>query len=454
MIRLALLEDLVHQLEGHLAASAPEEDGAFFLLRRGAGETGQRLVAGDLILPPEGAWERQGKGQLRPSAPWLSAAISAAVEAESGLLFVHSHPGAVGPARLSRVDETAVQALGETIATILDGPFAATVAHESTWAGVLWSNGKLEPIDRISAEGRGTRFLSPVGRDENDRDLDNRQRDALGAVHDRLRTLSVGVIGCGGLGSPIAEQLVRMGVAEIVLVDHDALDTESNVRRVFGSTRRDLHATVPPPKVDVVGRHLESLDLETQVKRVNADVRSEHAFRTLLDTDVVISGTDTHASRAVINDLPSTYLLPVIDVGVRVGHRSNAGLAGLVAELRLLTPDRPCLWCRGAINADAIRAENLPDEEREALEREGYVVGGIGEPVPSVAALTVLGSGMATCGLIGLLSSEGSVVASGWVLDGLYGDAFETGFGEPDPKCRCRDQIARADTSPPPLHKL
>jgi molybdopterin/thiamine biosynthesis adenylyltransferase len=66
--------------------------------------------------------------------------------------------------------------------------------------------------------------------------LDARQRDALGGVHDQLRHLSVGVVGCAGLGSPVAEQLVRMGVAEIVIVDPDVLDTESNVRRVFGST--------------------------------------------------------------------------------------------------------------------------------------------------------------------------------------------------------------------------
>jgi molybdopterin-synthase adenylyltransferase len=194
-----------------------------------------------------------------------------------------------------------------------------------------------------------------------------------------------------------------------------------------------------------------ALGLGTRVRRFHADVRTEIAYKALLDTDVVISGTDTHGSRAVINDLPSTYLLPVIDVGVRVGHRKNNLLAGLVAELRLLTPDRPCLWCRGAINADAIRAENLPAEERGALQREGCVVGSVGEPVPSVAALTVLGSGMATCALIGMFSSEGQVFPSGWILDGLYGDAFDSAPASPDPSCRCREQLALADNSPPPL---
>jgi hypothetical protein len=451
MIRLALLEQARDELERLLGASAPREEGAFLLLREGQGRQGTRLLAGDLLVPPADAWERQAKGALRPTARWLSAVISRAVDAKCGLLFVHSHPGAHHPAGFSRVDVDALTALGETIAPMLDGPFAAAVVHTETWAGLLWRDSQLHPIGPIVAVGKGMRILSAVPQERDEPALDSRQRDALGVVHDRLRPLSVGLVGCGGLGSPIAEQLVRMGVAELLLLDHDALDTESNVRRVFGSTAADLRATVPPPKVDVVGRHLESLGLTTQVRRINGDVRGEAAFRSLLDTDVVVMGTDTHGSRAVVNELASTYLLPVVDVGVRVGARKGGVLSGLVSELRLLAPARPCLWCRGAISADVIRAENLPEEERQRLQAEGYIVGVPTGPVPSVIALTVLGAAMATCSLIGLLSDDGDIVPSGYVFDGMLGDAFETHPTEPKPDCRCRTQLGLGDTSPPPF---
>ena len=46
-----------------------------------------------------------------------------------------------------------------------------------------------------------------------------------------------------------------MGVGELTLVDHDSLDTPSNVRRVFGSSSVDPAATTRLAKVDVVGRH-------------------------------------------------------------------------------------------------------------------------------------------------------------------------------------------------------
>jgi hypothetical protein len=171
----------------------------------------------------------------------------------------------------------------------------------------------------------------------------------------------------------------------------------------------------------------------------------------LLDADVVICGTDTHGSRAVVNELASSYLLPVIDVGVRVGAKTSGVLAALVAELRVLTPVTPCLWCRSAISADIIRAENLPAAERAQLEAEGYLVGGVGGPAPSVVALTVLGSSLATCALLVLLSEEGGAAPSGVIVDGFLGYSVETRPTEPVPGCRCRLRLGLGDAEPPPL---
>ena len=66
------------------------------------------------------------------------------------------------------------------------------------------------------------------------------------------------------------------------------------------------------------------------------------------------------------------------------------------------------LWCRGAINAHTIRAENLPAAQRKRLQKEGYVVEGVGEPVPSVVALTVLGPSWPICHLVRFSVERGS----------------------------------------------
>jgi molybdopterin-synthase adenylyltransferase len=180
-------------------------------------------------------------------------------------------------------------------------------------------------------------------------------------------------------------------------------------------------------------------------------VRHEHVCREVLDTDVVLCCTDTHGSRAILNDLAFGYLLPVIDVGVQAGAKKNADLAALVAEISVLTPVTPCLWCRGRISADVIRAENLPPDQRDRLAREGYLIGGVGEPAPNVMALTALGAGLATCALLALLSSEGAVCPSGYWIDGLMGDSGELGPAEPVTACRCRSRLGVGDTQPPPF---
>jgi molybdopterin/thiamine biosynthesis adenylyltransferase len=456
MNRLALLQIDVAEITDVLTASAPLEEGCFLLLREGKGVKGRRLLAVDPIFAPADGWEAQAPDQLRPSARWISATISRAIEEKAGLLFVHSHPNPAYPIGFSHTDRSAILSLSETIGPILEGPFAAAVVHPHGWVAAIAEEGELRMLDRIVAVGRTLRFLNrvdsaPARRVTDVPGLDDRQRDALGVVHELVRSLHVGVVGAGGLGSPIAEQLARMGAGEVTIVDHDALDTPSNVRRVFGSTISDLRGSEPPAKVDVVGRHLDQLGLSRPMIRVAADVRRESAFRQLLDTDIVICGTDTHGSRAVINELASTYLLPVIDVGVKAGAKKNGDLAALVAEVRVLTPTTPCLWCRNSISSDVIRAENLPPEQRQRLVQEGYIVGGVGEPAPSVIALTVLGSGLATCALLALLTGEGDVCPSGYIIDGLMGDGLETQPTEPEPNCRCSTQMGLGDTEPPPF---
>jgi molybdopterin/thiamine biosynthesis adenylyltransferase len=452
MRRLLLPTEIADTVRDYLFAAAPMESGCFCMMRQGQGTRGTRLLVGEPLLPSDDAWDCQHPDQLTPSAQWMSACISAASRERCGLLWVHSHPDPSFPVDFSPVDRRTLAVWATTMPDLIDGPFAAAVVSPHGWAAELAINGKMEPIERISAVGRNLRTLNPSTiRALRVDGIDSRQRDALGKAHDRMRELTVGLVGAGGLGTPLAEEIVRMGAAELVIVEHDLLDTPSNVRRVFGSKRSHLDQDPAPSKVDVIADHLDQIGLDTVIRRVDADVRTETAFRELLDCDIVISATDTHGSRAVINDLPSTYLLPVIDVGVRAGARRSGELGGLLAEIRVLTPITPCLWCRRVLDPFIIRAENLPDDERDRLRSEGYLPGGFGEPEPSVVALTVLGAGLAACALLTMLSEEGDVAPSGYWVDGFLGDSRELDPREPVEGCRCRAQLGMGDMCPPSL---
>jgi hypothetical protein len=71
--------------------------------------------------------------------------------------------------------------------------------------------------------------------------------------------------------------------------------------------------------------------------------------------------------------------------------------------------------------------------------------------VPCVIALTVLGSSLATCALLTLLSEEGEVAPSGYWVDGFLGDSYETEPKGPNERCRCRNQLGLGDSAPPPF---
>ena len=130
---------------------------------------------------------------------------------------------------------------------------------------VVWQDGAWQEIECVQAVARTLDFLSPVPlAPAEDSELDARQKAALGRVHNVVRAMTAAVVGCGGLGSPIAEQLARMGVHRLLLVDDDVLDTPSNARRVFGTTKADALAQPPRKKVKVVAEYLRSLELGTE----------------------------------------------------------------------------------------------------------------------------------------------------------------------------------------------
>jgi hypothetical protein len=98
-----------------------------------------------------------------------------------------------------------------------------------------------------------------------------------------------------------------------------------------------------------------------------------------------------------------------------------------------------------------IRVENLPEEERTKLAREGYVPGSVGAPAPSVTALTVFGSGMAACALLGLLSEDAQHVPPSYWFDGLMGDARGSNLREPVAGCLCRKHFGLGDVAAIPF---
>ena len=445
MNRLIFPRELWERLDAHLRRAAPNEDGAFLLLGLGQGLRGTRFVVQELLLPEPYAWEAQGCHNLRPSGQWLSAVIGAAIETDSAIGFVHSHPGSTHPPTLSSIDEETSVEWSRVLTQLIGRPFLSLVWTSAGVNGCMFEPeqpSRQQDIDRVQVLGQGSmQWLHPPVPEPNDTEIDDRQVRAIGQLgNSRLRQLHVALVGAGGTGSPTGEQLVRMGVEHLVVIDPDRIDTESNLRRVVGSRHEDLtnHAL----KAEVLGNHLRRLELCREVTVLPVDVRREMTARALLDVDLVISTTDTHSSRSFVNQVALQYSVPLLDVGLRVGTSRIGEISGMPVDVRIVLPDTGCLWCRGLLDAGRVRAENLPEDERTAQIKEGYIQS-LADPQPSLTSLNYFAASAALLTMLRLISSK-EVVQKSFIVDAWEHYFVDVNEGI-DQGCICRSWRGMAD---------
>ncbi|MBI3892752.1 MAG: ThiF family adenylyltransferase [Candidatus Wallbacteria bacterium] len=299
------------------------------------------------------------------------------------------------------------------VAATLQGFFPGEVMGSllltpSGFRGRVWlPAGVPRPVSAITEVGRTVRRLWTKS------DSESHLRASTAQIHDRqirafgqagqalIEATRVGIVGVGGTGSPLAEQLVRLGVRDLLLIDRDEVLESSNLSRVYGSAFSDVHpswwqrvlAKRPRSKVTIVAEHLRAINPHARIRAFRADVTEASAARRLLDCDVIFACTDEHWGRAVLNQIAYQYLIPVVNLGVAIDGPEGT-ITGAVGVVQVLRPGLGCLWCGNYLNSERIRAESLPPDARQALEAEGYLRG-VAEPAPSVVTITTAVAGLA-----------------------------------------------------------
>jgi molybdopterin/thiamine biosynthesis adenylyltransferase len=342
-----------------------------------AGLAGRRLLLRDWQpLAPEDYLVQLGHHLEVAPQIWARAAKRSRQSGEAILIF-HSHPREENRPRFSASDDGGEALLIPKLQARAPVPVAAAVISPGGHAARLTEPGRsVAPLDlhlpgswptaaRAGGASAAERF------DRQLRALGERGQAALGS-------LRVGVVGAGGLGSHLIQQLLHLGVGEILVVDHDRLAT-SNLSRVVGAGRRD--ALLRRHKTRVMRRLARRIGGPTRLRELPASVTDEGPARALLDCDVVFGATDNHWSRTVLNALAFQYYLPVLDLGVEV--QPGAAIGGRVAWL---APGGACLWCMGILDPERVRVEQLPAATAAAERRRGYIAG-LDEPAPAVVSI-------------------------------------------------------------------
>jgi molybdopterin/thiamine biosynthesis adenylyltransferase/proteasome lid subunit RPN8/RPN11 len=385
---IALAEGAWEQILGMLGE--PRETAAILLAGRADTGEGITLTVNRVVPVPAESYEVRTSRELRIASRGWMPALRVAADRGWVAVFFHTHPGpSAAPSALDlRVDEK----LAPSFYTRLGTPLYASLIvagppDAATFTGrLIQHGGKTVPICRLRVAGRRLRVQAAQDdlRHQVSLDVYDRQVRAFGAEGQRaLALLHIGVVGAGGTGSAVLEELARLGIGTLTFVDDDVV-TDTNVTRIHGSTLND----VGRPKVEVARNQLDAVGLGTRLHPVNGNIARWEVAKQLRDCDLVFGCTDDHAGRGVLSRLAYWYLIPVIDMGVLIAS-SGAEINGIFGRLTTATPSEPCLLCRGEFDPVRAREEQYSDVEREALKREGYAQG-LQERDPAVVAYTTM----------------------------------------------------------------
>src|SRR3954452_1627281 len=106
------------------------------------------------------------------------------------------------------------------------------------------------------------------------------------------------VVGCGALGSVIANTLARAGVGKLRIVDRDFLEL-NNLQRQVLYDEDDVAAGLP--KAIAAQNRLERINSGVKIEPIVADVDHTNLERLLQDVDCLVDGTDNFETRFLLN---------------------------------------------------------------------------------------------------------------------------------------------------------
>ncbi len=333
-----------------------------------------RLLARAVHWVPDDAYLRRDATGLSIASHGYVPALAAAEADQSVPIWLHTHPGKESSPRPSKHDEIVDEQLADLFRLRAGSPLygaivLAPTGHRLQFTGHIESDNKRTDIDRLWVTGRRFTLIQnwlhdivPPS-DQFDRNI----RAFGGEIQQVLGNLNIAVVGCGGTGSAVIEQLVRLGVRHLHLFDPDTL-IAGNVTRVYGSYLN----RVGKPKVDVIAAHVLQIAPDAEVVTTQAKITLESAARQLLDADVIFGCTDDNAGRLVLSRVASYLLTPVIDCGVLLSSGPSGQLTGIDGRVTVLAPGAACLVCRDRIDLQRAAAEMLASGEYSQLVQEGY----------------------------------------------------------------------------------
>lgn len=109
-----------------------------------------------------------------------------------------------------------------------------------------------------------------------------------------LQNKTVGIAGCGGLGSNCAVALARVGVGHLIIVDFDII-SESNLNRQYY-----FYDQIGSPKIQALKENIERINPLVKVTAINLKLDDQNIKDIFNGVDVLVEAFDRSDQKQII----------------------------------------------------------------------------------------------------------------------------------------------------------
>lgn len=170
---------------------------------------------------------------------------------------------------------------------------------------------------------------------------------------DILETCQVGIVGLGGGGSHIVEQLAHIGVGNFVLIDPDRIDKDgTNLNRLVGATLFDVWLRTF--KTSISNRVIRLINPRAHIQKFSTKWQRKAEY--LRSCTVLFGCVDSFSEREQLEAYARRYSIPYIDIGMDV-HKNNSQFY-ISGQIILSMPANLCLRCLGFITDKNLKEES------------------------------------------------------------------------------------------------
>ncbi|VGO13683.1 Molybdopterin-synthase adenylyltransferase [Pontiella desulfatans] len=368
-----------------------KEAGAIAVCGRRGSEGCTTLLVQKIHAVPFGAYQSREPDYLEWDTQWMIDVLNHAESEDLSLIKFHSHPGG-GSFFSERDDLTDIGILNEwSILYDRATPHGSVIMlpDGELFGRMGYAGHQFIPIESIAVAGNQLHYWQPTDQECVFSDAESRNLQTFGAGTTAiLKRLKVGVIGCSGTGSIVVEQLARLGVGHLVLVDPDIVE-KKNLNRVLNTTEED--AVNERSKVDVLSDAIQKMGFETQVTRIATNLVAPKPIQEIASCDVVFGCVDGAEGRHILNRISSYYVIPYFDVGIDLQASEHGGISQVTGAVHYIQPGGSSLLSRGIYSQEEVEAEALrrSDPELYANHLKQNYIAGVKEDSPAVLPINM-----------------------------------------------------------------